>query len=354
MKTFPAPPPKDTHGGARPESIRHYLLLSLILLLLGGCGTRSDRPAVRIALISGGEQTWCVSVPLAAALKTFEQEGLDVTVESVPSGAKGLQALLGGSVEVAVNLFEHTVNLAAEGQQVRSFFVIGTMDSRVLLVSPKTGDGIRTLADLKGRTVGVTSPGSGTHTFLNYHLRKNGIDPAAVTAVGIGAGPTAITAVERGTVDAAVVGGGVHFRLLRRNPQIKILADSSTPEGMRDLYGAETAAVGTLVAKDAWLRQNPDVARRVVRAMRRAHEWIATHKPAELRALLPESARSADEAADLDVLRHGVAAFTKTGKMPDGAPDAVRKMLEVTSDKLRGAKIDLASAWTNEYIDDSR
>jgi hypothetical protein len=36
--------------------------------------------------------------------------------------------------------------------------------------------------------------------------------------------------------------------------------------------------------------------------------------------------------------------------MPKGAPEATRRFLDATIDKVRDSKIDLAATWTNEYL----
>ena len=57
---------------------------------------------------------------LARELGFFREEGLEVTMENFPSGAKATQALIGGSADVAVINYVHNVQVAAEGQRIRA------------------------------------------------------------------------------------------------------------------------------------------------------------------------------------------------------------------------------------------
>jgi NitT/TauT family transport system substrate-binding protein len=172
--------------------------------------------------------------------------------------------------------------------------------------------------------------------------------------VGIATGAAGIAAIESGRVDAAVLAGGDHLRLLRRNPTLRILLDGSTPEGMRETYGGDVSAVGALAAGQSWLDHNPDTARKFAHALQRTLHWMVTHTPEEIYQRLPENVRSPDASMDIEVIRWCLPALTVDGKTPVGAPEAVKHFLDATSDKVRDSKIDLASTWTNEYLTETK
>jgi NitT/TauT family transport system substrate-binding protein len=98
------------------------------------------------------------------------------------------------------------------------------------------------------------------------------------------------------------------------------------------------------------LNSHPEAARRLARASVRALGWIATHSPEQIREKLPESSKSSDVGADLEIIRVSVSSFTTDGKMIPGAPEAIKHYLDAVSDKVRDAKIDLSSTWTDEYL----
>jgi NitT/TauT family transport system substrate-binding protein len=184
---------------------------------------------------------------------------------------------------------------------------------------------------------------------VNHVLAAHGIRPAETSAVGIGVAASAVAAVESGRIDAVGLSGGDHLRLRRRNSGMRILLDGSSPEGMREVYGGAFGS-GSVSAKQDWLNRNPDIARRLARALLRALQWINTHTPEEILKHLPDSSRSQDQAADLDVLRWSLPSFTADGKMPKGAPETVRHFLDATIPKVRDTKIDLAATWTDDFL----
>ena len=330
-----------------PELIRALLA---ICLFLAGCGGKSANVHVRIANVGTGLQTWCMPVTLALTLGYYQAEGLDVTLDNLPSGAKTLQALIGGSVDVADFFLEHNIQMAAEGQRVRSFFLMARQDSRVLIVAPAANGRIHRAGDLKGALIGVPSPGSAGHQFVNYYLAAHGMRPSEFRVVGIGNGASAFAAIESGRIDAGVVSGGDHLRFLRRNPGLRFLVDTSTPEGMRETYGGDAFPTGILAAKQAWLDRNPGTARRLARALLHTLQWIAVHTPEQIREQLPESFRSQDAAVDVEIIRWSLPAFTTGGAMPKGGPETVKHFLDVTIPKVRDSKFDLAATWTNEFL----
>ena len=189
---------------------------------------------------------------------------------------------------------------------------------------------------------------------MRYYLNNHGVPDSEYRTVAIGIGAPAFAAIESGRVAAAAVAGGDHFHFLRRHPDLRLLADTTTPEGMRESYGGDTFAGGAAAAKQEWLDRNPDAARRLSRALRRAQRWIVTHTPEEIREKLPEGFRSQVADVDIEILRWSHGFYTEGGAMPKGAPEATRKILDATVENVRNARIDLAATWTDEYLPEGK
>ena len=325
-----------------------------LCLLLAGCGSSSTATRVRIANQGSGIQTTGLPVILAQTLGYYKAEGLDVELDNLPSAGKTLQALLGNSVDVAVLAYAQNIQIVAEGQRVRSFFISSQRSSMVMLVSPTASNRVKRAEDLKGKMLGVASIGSMSHLWARHYLAAHGVKDSEFNPVGVGLGATGIAALENGRVDAAVMTGGDHFHLLKRHPDLRILVDGSTTAGMLESTGGEMYASGTLSAKQDWLNKNGDTARRLAKAAVRALQWLLTHSPEEIRQALPEGMRSADAELDLQIIRWGLLSYTKDGRMPIGAPENLKRFLEETLPNVRDAKFDLATTWTNEYLPESK
>ena len=105
----------------------------LLLCALLGCSRSAER---EIRLAVPRDAITFLPVHLAATLGYYQQNGLHVALSEVGGLAKGMEALLGGSVEVSAGSAEQVIQIAAEGRRVQSFLVIYQNTSRVLIVSP--------------------------------------------------------------------------------------------------------------------------------------------------------------------------------------------------------------------------
>ena len=184
--------------------MRSTLLIPIAACLLS-CGPASERiPEIRLA-IGGRAALDFVPVYIGSSLGFFRDAGLNVTIQDLPGTAKAVQSLLGGSSDLVAGGYDAAIEMAAQGKHLQSVAVIERWPPFVLLASNSTGQ-TRTVRDLKGLTVGIASPGSSTHRFLNYLLTKNGLTPSDIKPVGVGVNFTMAAAVEHGQVQAAIAG----------------------------------------------------------------------------------------------------------------------------------------------------
>ena len=310
----------------------------------GGCG-RSNRAVLRLANVQG-----ILAPVLAESLGHFGQQGLDVEMSDMPGVSKSVQALVGGSVEVCVGGLDQAIQLNIDGIAVNAFFLIGRRPGAALVVSPKAAGRIRKIADLKGSAVGVTAPGSTAQWYLYHLMAREGLVPGDVSIAGIGTMATALAALEQGKVDAAIVLPYPLAALRRRHPGLLVLAEMITAQGTRDVYGVDTLLNLCLISKRSWLEAQPDLARKVTRAMASTHAWIQSHTPEQIRDRVPAGARLADSAAELDYVASLKDIYSVDGRMlPEGPADLVR-VLSGSVEKFRGSTLDLRRAYTNEFL----
>ena len=123
---------------------------------LAGAGALIAAPAVaraqgRIAVTLGvGGKPVLYYLPLSIAERKgfLSGEGLDVTINDFGGGAKALQALVGGSVDVVTGAYEHTIRMQAKGQDIRAVLELGRFPAIVLAVRKDLADKVKSAADL--------------------------------------------------------------------------------------------------------------------------------------------------------------------------------------------------------------
>jgi NitT/TauT family transport system substrate-binding protein len=337
---------------ARPARQIRTALAILALAALLNCrpGQIQQGPKVRIA-VGGQTQLVYLPVTLAERLGYYRDEGLEVTLEDFPGGAKALEALVGGSADVVSGFYDHTIQMAAEGKPMRAFVSMLRYPGLVLAVSPKTRKKVERIADLSGAIVGVSAPGSSTHMLTQHLLEQHGLDKDAASIVGVGMAAGAVAAMERGAVDAAVMAEPALSQLQARTGTVRLLADLRTPEGVRAVYGVGSYPASVLYSSSQWVQNNEILARRLARAIKRCLEWIQTHSAAEIAQAMPESFHGADEALYRQALENSKAMFSTDGRLDSEGAAAVAKVMHVLMPKVRQAKVDPNRTYTNKYVE---
>jgi sulfonate transport system substrate-binding protein len=324
------------------------LLLSSFALLLAGCGARTASGPLQVRLAVGGQaQLIYLSATLAQELGFYKDEGLAVSIEDFPGGAKALEALLGGSADVVCGFYDHAIQMAAQGKQVRAFVSILRYPGLVAVAgSPAIGR----IEDLKGKVVGVSAAGSSTQMLLNYLLVTHGLKPEDVSVASVGMSATAVAAVTHKSVDAAIMTDPAIEMVRKQLPSAKILADTRTAEGVRAVFGVDVYPSAVLYSTGAWLEQHREEAGRMARAMRKTVDWMRSHSAEEVRERMPAHFRTEEASNDIAGLRAMQAMLSPDGRLTPEATAMVLKVLSVSLENVRGASIDLAKTYTNEFV----
>lgn len=305
-----------------------------------------EKPSLTIAV---GGQALIYYLPLSVAYfqNYFKDEGLKVTIADFAGGSKALQAVVGGSADVVSGAFEHTINLQAKGQYYRAFVLQGRAPMIVLGVSTKTMPDYKSPADLKGKKVGVTAPGSSTNMMASFYLAQHGLKPTDVSYVGVGAGAGAITAIRTGQVDAISNLDPVISTLLK-DDAIRIISDARTLKDSHEIFGGDMPAA-CLYASQSFLDANPNTVQALANAIVRADKWIQAATPDQIARLVPQSYLLGDAALYKLALKGNHEALSPDGMVPEDGPQTALNALAGYVPHFDRTKIDLSRIWTNQF-----
>ena len=174
------------------------IVIIVAVLLSGSTGGAQElvKVPVQIPAITPAVTAFAV----ARERDYYRQEGLDVQLVVMPSGL-GTQALLGGNVKFSTAGGAGLMPIL-RGAPVRFMF---TTFSRPMFWLYARSD-IRSIENLKGKKVGVSSFGSGPDSLLREILKKHGLDGGRDVAImAVGSGTARFYALQAGTVDAAML-----------------------------------------------------------------------------------------------------------------------------------------------------
>jgi len=312
-----------------------------------GSAQKLERTKVTIA-VGGKNLLYYLPLTIAEQKKFFEQEGLDVTIVDFAGGARALQAVVGGSADVVSGAFEHTINMQAKGQSMKAFVLQGRAPQIVLAVNTKTMPNFKSVADLKGKKIGVTAPGSSTNILCNFVIAKAGLKPSDVSYVGVGASQGAVAALRSGQIDAISNLDPV-ITILSRSNDIKIVSDTRDVAEADKVFGGPMPAA-TLYAPVAFIEKNPNTVQALTNAIVRANKWIQQAGPSDIVKAVPESFLLGDRAVYIDAFLKAQKALSPDGMIPEQGPATALRALQSVDDKLKSAKIDLKAVYTNDFV----
>ncbi|KZD20770.1 ABC transporter substrate-binding protein [Tardiphaga robiniae] len=305
----------------------------------------------KVTIAIGGGACLCyLPTVLAKQLGEYEKAGLAVELVDLKGGSDALKAVLGGSADVVSGYFDHCVNLAAKKQELQSFVVYDRYPGLVLVVSPKHTGKITSIKDLAGKKVGVSAPGSSTDFFLKYQLKKNGLDPAGTSVIGVGLGATAVAAMEQGQIEAAVMLDPAVTVLQGSHKDLTILSDTRTQKDTLAVFSGEYPG-GALYSTTAWVKGHEKEVQGLTNAIMNTLKWIHSHTPEEIMAKMPEGIVGKDKELYLAALKNTLPMYSETGLMDPKGAAAVLAVFSEGSPEVAKANIDVSKTYTNKYVE---
>jgi NitT/TauT family transport system substrate-binding protein len=317
------------------------LALALALLSFAAPPAAAQAPEKpKIAIGVGGKPLFYY-LPLTIAERQgyFKTEGLDVEILDFPGGARALQALLGGSVDVVSGAYEHTISQQAKGQDIEALVLQGKYAGIVLGMSKAKAAAYKTPADLKGMKIGVTAPGSSTNMFVNILLAKTALKPDAVSIIGVGATAGAVAIMKRGDIDAIANLDPVIAQLEAGGDLVPVV-DTRTTQGMQYVYGGAYAA-GCIYVPVDFAKKYPNTAQAIVNAMVRALRFIQIATPDQIVASVPAEYYT-DKALYKAALERNLETYRHDGSISIDAGRNVLRDLRSFDQTVQNANIDVA------------
>lgn len=302
----------------------------------------------KISLAVGGKAAfYYLPLTITEQLGFFKAEGLEVEISDFAGGARALQAVVGGSADVCSGAFEHTINLQAKNQFFQAFVLQGRAPQIAVGVSTKNMPGYQTIADLRGKKIGVSAPGSSTNMVANLVLSRGGLKAGDVSFIGVGVAAGALTAMRSGQIDAISNTDPV-MTMLEQKGDVKIISDTRTLKGTQDVFGGPMPAA-CLYAPMEFVRKYPNTTQAMSNAIVRALKWLQTAGPSDVIKAVPEAYLLGDRAlylASFDKVRESIS--------PDGiimadGPQTALEAIASFDTSVKPDRIDLSKTFTNEF-----
>jgi NitT/TauT family transport system substrate-binding protein len=335
-----------------------FLVTSIIsVLILSACGsststtTSTGTPStekIHLSIMVGGlsKQIYLPNM-LTKQLGYFDQQGLDVTLIDEASGQSSENEVLAGQVAAGSGSYDHTIALQAAGKKMEAVIQLDIAPGEAEMVSTKEASKITSVKDLNGKNLGVTELGSGTQTLSIALLHKVGIAQDQAHFIPVGAGDTFIAAMQQGRIDAGMTTEPTISRLISSGVG-KVLVDLRTPETTQTALGGPYPFICLFMRND-YVDGHKDVVQKLVNAYVQTLKWMHTHTATEIADKMPPDYYAGNKDLYIKALQNQLTIFSPDGKMPDGGPQAVLNIAQVTNAAVQGKQIDLTATYTNDF-----
>lgn len=242
---------------------------------LAACAFAAATLAAGLAAPAAAQETavgigisgWTGFAPLTLAKEAgiFKKNGIDATIRKIPQKDRHL-AIASGDIQCAATTVETWIVWNTNGIATTQLFKMDQgMGSDGIVAKP----GIEKVADLKGKTVAASAPGTNPHFTLAWILKKNGLTLKDVKLVTLEPAPAANAFVAGNSGLDAAVTYEPYLSLVRDKPESgKLIADSLQYPMVFDTFGCTPK----------FIKENPKAAKALTESYFEALEMIKNDK----------------------------------------------------------------------------
>jgi NitT/TauT family transport system substrate-binding protein len=201
----------------------------------------------------------------------FKKYGLDVELIHIASTSRAIQSMLSGEIQYTTADALNSIQAVGAGADV----VMVCEGVNRFVFSLMARPDLKRLADLKGKKIGITRIGSSTHTAVLFAVNKAGLTTNDVSLLQLGEVPNILTTLLAGQVDAGALSPPTNSRAKKAGLNELLNLGTDGPE-----YPSTVIA-----STRAYIKSNPETARRMVRALGEGLHLFKTNKGIGIRAL---------------------------------------------------------------------
>jgi NitT/TauT family transport system substrate-binding protein len=265
------------------------LLALLVVALLAVPAQAQEKKTLKVSIIPISDVA-----PLFAAMKEgyFKQQGLEIDTAPTAGGAIGIPGLLAGAYDIVFTNVVSTVQARAQGLPIKiiapaSSVGDGPQNDAGAGILVRKGEGIKTGADLAGKSLAVNTQKNIIWLYARAWVQKAGGDPNKVTYREVPF-PQMLDALRGKRVDA----------IFNVDPFVTIAKADAGLEFIGSPYIAvqPNLSVAQYVATEDFIAKNPDTLKRFNTALHMGIGWVNKNlKGKELRDLLASYTRISPE-----------------------------------------------------------
>jgi NitT/TauT family transport system substrate-binding protein len=191
------------------------VIRTLALTLAGALVAASSATAETLRVGKAGRDAFSfVPTDIGAQAGLFKKHGIDVTISSFGGDARVQQAMTADGIDIGLGSGPGLA-FVVKGSPVKGIAAMADSPLTFALVV-RNDDSIKTLDDLKGKKVGVSTVGSVTGWLVGETARQKGWGYDGMELTPVGDDASRVAAVKTKSIDGAVVNLAVAFNFVER------------------------------------------------------------------------------------------------------------------------------------------
>ena len=253
---------------------RLVALVATTSLLLTGCNRKDSASSANSNKIRVGYVGITCEAPIFSAVENgfFKEEGLDVEmVKCEWANYKDVLAL--GGFDITHHLVMYFLKPIEQGLDVK---FTGGIHRGCLRVQASVNGKINSIADLRGKRIGVPGMGTPPFIFANRVLGTHGIDPSREINWKVFPAGELGLALDKGEIDAVADSEPIGSLLVAEG-KVKNIADQAADMPYKDEYCC------AVIVNGKFLRANPKAAAAGTRALLKGAKWVEANPVAAAR-----------------------------------------------------------------------
>jgi ABC-type nitrate/sulfonate/bicarbonate transport system substrate-binding protein len=286
--------------------------LAAAALLLAATSSSRAADHLNVGIPSPAYDFALLSVGIDAGI--FKDNGLDITPIQLAGSAKLHQALIAGSIDIATGAGTDLLFIAKGASEKAIANMAGPPNNMSLIVSSKGP--IKTVADLKGQKIGVSTVGSLTYWLAQQLSIRQGWGPNGVQIVPVGGMQGEAAGLIDGNLQAGVgsLEGGLEMADKGQGRILVMFGDFIHPFMAHAIF-----------ATDAMIAQRPEEIRHFLKGWFETIAFSKTHKAEAIR-FSQKVTRLSDDNAE-QVYHNETPMFSTDGRFDLDAVEVVKKSL---------------------------
>lgn len=329
-------------------------LAVLVLLSVAGLSAVASAQGPRVRLREAHTGTlFMAPVYIAEAAGFMAEEGIDLELTEVDSGALGIAALVSGQVQLFDADPFQAVNLRKQGRQILFIYNLTRRVTLDMVMHPEVAQRLnisrstpiaQRFAALKGLKLGVTSPGAATDVYMRYYVRRAGLNPDRdVQIIAAGGGANLLAALRTKQIDAFHLSAPTPYLAERDGFGMVVVKSSAGDVPELDNFMYTGIAVHNVFAN-----QNGDVLRRWIRAVNKANELMRRDQAQAVTHLRKHFPRT-DPAVLALALREIIPALSADGRITSAMLDKHLQFLADNGQITLKPSAAEGVLWTNRF-----